>query len=478
MRLGVELFLSFIMKNRTKEEFVILEDSHHYVQKKKRKKAMTQTQIIAFGFFIMITIGTILLMLPISSKSGTWTSPINALFTATSASCVTGLVVFDTYSHWTIFGQIVLILLIQIGGLGFMTIATLFSLLLRRKIGLKERELMQESVSTLHIGGVVKLTKKILLGTLIFEGTGAVFLAFRFIPMFGVWEGIYNAIFHSISAFCNAGFDLMGRFEQYSSFCRFSGDPLVNLVLMSLIIIGGIGYLVWDDISIYRKNVRRYRLHTKIVLSVTAVLIFGSAILFYCFEREKLFADMNFGEKVLASFFSAVTPRTAGFNTVDTAALSESSKILTMLLMFIGGSPGSTAGGIKTTTVLVLLAFAFTEMKHEQGCNIFGRRLEEESIRRANAIVMINFTLVLITVLILCHWEKFSIGDAAFEAFSAMGTAGMSTGVTRELSKVSRILISFLMYCGRVGSLSFALAFTARKPAPPVQQPQEKITVG
>lgn len=352
--------------------------------RKKRKKAMTQTQIIAFGFFIMITIGTILLMLPISSKSGEWTAPIDAMFTATSASCVTGLVVFDTYTHWTLFGQLVLLLLIQIGGLGFMTIATLFSLLMRRKIGLKERELMQESVSTLHIGGVVKLTKKILVGTLIFEGTGALFLSFRFIPMFGFWEGLYNSIFHSISAFCNAGFDLMGRFEQYSSFCRFYGDPLINLVLMSLIVIGGIGYLVWDDVSVHRLKLRRYRLHTKIVLSITAILIVGSAILFYWFEQNRLFADMNAGEKVLASLFSAVTPRTAGFNTVDTAALSESSKVLTMLLMFIGGSPGSTAGGIKTTTFIVILAFAFTEMKHEHGCNIFKRRLEGESIRRAN----------------------------------------------------------------------------------------------
>lgn len=461
-----------------KGELVILEDLHKYAQKKKRKRAMTQTQIIALGFFVMITIGTLLLMLPISSKDGTWTSLTDALFTATSASCVTGLVVFDTYSHWTLFGQIVLILLIQIGGLGFMTIATLFSLLLRRKIGLKERELMQESVSTLHIGGVVKLTKKILLGTLIFEGTGAVFLAFRFIPIFGFFEGLYNAIFHSISAFCNAGFDLMGQLEQYSSFCRFSKDPLVNLVLMSLIIIGGIGYLIWDDISIYRLNVRKYCLHTKIVLSVTAILIFGGAFLFYIFENNRLFANMGFGEKILASLFSAVTPRTAGFNTVDTGLLSESSKILTMLLMFIGGSPGSTAGGIKTTTLLVLLAFAVTEMKHENGCNIFGRRLEEEAIRRANAIVMINFSFVFITVLVLCHLENFNVSDAAFEAFSAMGTAGMTTGVTRDLSKISRVLISFLMYCGRVGSLSFALAFTTRKPVPPVQQPQERITVG
>lgn len=446
--------------------------------RKKRKKAMTQTQIIAFGFFIMITIGTILLMLPISSKSGEWTAPIDAMFTATSASCVTGLVVFDTYTHWTLFGQLVLLLLIQIGGLGFMTIATLFSLLMRRKIGLKERELMQESVSTLHIGGVVKLTKKILVGTLIFEGTGALFLSFRFIPMFGFWEGLYNSIFHSISAFCNAGFDLMGRFEQYSSFCRFYGDPLINLVLMSLIVIGGIGYLVWDDVSVHRLKLRRYRLHTKIVLSITAILIVGSAILFYWFEQDRLFADMNAGEKVLASLFSSVTPRTAGFNTVDTAALSESSKVLTMLLMFIGGSPGSTAGGIKTTTFIVILAFAFTEMKHEHGCNIFKRRLEGESIRRANAVVIINFGLVLLSVLLLCHLEQFSMGDAAFESFSAMGTVGMSTGVTRELSNASRILLGFMMYCGRVGSLSFALAFTTRKPVPPVQQPEERITVG
>lgn len=447
-------------------------------KKLKRKKAMTQTQIIALGFFIIIAIGTFLLTLPISSRTGEWTEVENAFFTATSASCVTGLVVFDTYTHWSEFGQIVILLLIQIGGLGFMTIATMFSLLMHRRIGLKERELIHESVSSLHIGGIIKLTKKILLGTLLFEGAGALFLAIRFIPLLGFWRGIYNSIFHSVSAFCNAGFDLMGRYEQYSSFTAFYDDPLVNLVLMSLIVIGGIGYLVWDDISVHHFHIRKYRLHTKVVLSITAILILGSFILFYIFEHNKLFANMSESGKIFSSLFSAITPRTAGFNTVDTAALSESSKVLTMLLMFIGGSPGSTAGGIKTTTFLVMLAFAFTEVKHKHGCNIFGRRLEEDAIKRANAIFVINLSLVLGSILLLCHLEKFSLADAAFESFSAMGTSGMSTGVTRQLSIVSKFLISFLMYCGRVGSLSFALAFTQQKPAPPVQQPVDRITIG
>ncbi len=442
------------------------------------KNKLTQTQIIALGFLLMIIVGTMLLMLPISSKSGEWTSFSDAIFTSTSATCVTGLVVRDTFRYWSLFGQLVILVLIQIGGLGFMTIATLFSLVLRRKIGLKERELLHESVSTLHIGGIVKLTKRILIGTCLFEGLGAIVLSIRFIPQLGVLKGIYNAVFHSISAFCNAGFDLMGRYEEYSSFTAYAADPIINITIMALIIIGGIGFIVWEDVLMHKLKFRKYHLHSKIVLTMTVILVFGGAFLFLIFEQNNLMADMTFGEKIYASLFSSVTARTAGFNTIDTAALSQSSKLLTIILMFIGGSPGSTAGGIKTTTFFVIALYVVSSMRHENECNIFGRRIEPDAIRRAASVLATNLFLVLSVTLVICGIQNFNLVDVLFETFSAIGTVGMSTGITRDLEELSRMLIVFLMYCGRVGSLSFALAFTERKMPSPLQQPVEKITIG
>ena len=442
------------------------------------KNKLTQTQIIALGFLLMIIVGTMLLMLPISSKSGEWTSFSDAIFTSTSATCVTGLVVRDTFRYWSLFGQLVILVLIQIGGLGFMTIATLFSLVLRRKIGLKERELLHESVSTLHIGGIVKLTKRILIGTCLFEGLGAIVLSIRFIPQLGVLKGIYNAVFHSVSAFCNAGFDLMGRYEEYSSFTAYAADPIINITIMALIIIGGIGFIVWEDVLMHKLKFRKYHLHSKIVLTMTVILVFGGAFLFLIFEQNNLMADMTFGEKIYASLFSSVTARTAGFNTIDTAALSQSSKLLTIILMFIGGSPGSTAGGIKTTTFFVIALYVVSSMRHENECNIFGRRIEPDAIRRAASVLATNLFLVLSVTLVICGIQNFNLVDVLFETFSAIGTVGMSTGITRDLEELSRMLIVFLMYCGRVGSLSFALAFTERKMPSPLQQPVEKITIG
>ncbi|MBE5962437.1 MAG: Trk family potassium uptake protein [Lachnospiraceae bacterium] len=442
------------------------------------KTKLTQTQIIALGFLLMIVAGGLLLMLPISSKSGEWTSFSDALFTSTSATCVTGLIVRDTFRYWSLFGQLVILVLIQIGGLGFMTIATLFSLMLRRKIGLKERELLHESVSTLHIGGIVKLTKRILIGTCLFEGIGAILLSIRFIPQLGIIKGIYNAIFHSVSAFCNAGFDLMGRYEEYSSLTAYAGDPIINITIMVLIVIGGIGFLVWEDVLMHKLKFRKYRLHSKIVLTMTALLVFGGAILFFLFENNKLMADMTMKEKIFSSLFSSVTARTAGFNTIDTAGLSQSSKLLTIILMFIGGSPGSTAGGIKTTTFFVIALYVLSSMRHENGCNIFGRRIEPDAIRRAASVFATNLFLALSVTLVICGIQSFNLVDVLFETFSAIGTVGMSTGITRDLEEISRMLIVFLMYCGRVGSLSFALAFTERKIPSPLQQPVEKITIG
>lgn len=442
------------------------------------RQKLSQTQFIAYGFFAIIITGTLLLMLPFASRDGQSEPFLNCLFTATSASCVTGLVVADTWTQWSLFGQLVILAMIQIGGLGFITVGVFISIILRRKIGLKERGLLQESVNTLQIGGVVRLAKKIIIGTCIFEGTGAVLLAMRFIPQFGIVKGIFYGIFHSISAFCNAGFDLMGNQAPYSSFVAYYDDWLVNLVIMSLIIIGGIGFIVWDDVHRHRLHFRKYMLHTKIVLVTTGILVFGSAALFYLLERNNLLVGMNTSGKILTSLFSSVTARTAGFNTTDTGALTDGSKLLTIILMFVGGSPGSTAGGIKTTTLVVLLLCVHSNIKRSYGINIFGRRLEDDAAKRAGTILTINLLLAIAASLAIMAIQPLGFSDILFETFSAIGTVGMTTGITRALHPVSRLIIILLMYCGRIGSLSFALAFIQNKPRAHVQQPVEPITIG
>ncbi len=442
------------------------------------KHSISQTQYIAYGFFLLIVLGTCLLMLPFASRDGQSIGFVNALFTATSASCVTGLVAADTWSQWNLFGQLVIICLIQIGGLGFVTIGVFVSIILRRKIGLKQRGLLQESTSALHIGGIVKLTKKIVIGTAVCEGAGAVLLAVRFIPEFGFLKGCYYGMFHAISAFCNAGFDLMGTREAYSSLVYYYDDWLVNLVIMALIIIGGIGFIVWDDLCRHKWHVKKYLLQTKVVLLTTSVLVFGGAILFYVMERDNLIVDMDTSGKILTSLFSSVTARTAGFNTTDTAGLTDSSKLLTMMLMFIGGSPGSTAGGVKTTTIMVLLLYVRSNIARSYGVNIFGRRLAEDAIKRASAICTINMLLALGAALVIMSVQPLSMTDTLFETFSAIGTVGMTTGITRSLLPVSKVLVALLMYCGRIGSMSFALAFTQQKRITHVQNPVEELTVG
>lgn len=446
--------------------------------KKFARHHVSQTQFIAYGFFCVIMAGTLLLMLPISSRNGHSESFLNCLFTATSASCVTGLVVVDTWSQWSLFGQLVVLTMIQIGGLGFITVGVFISIVLRRRIGLKERGLLKESVNTLQIGGVVRLAKKIIIGTCMFEGAGAILLAIRFIPQFGFLKGMFYGIFHSISAFCNAGFDLMGQKQPFQSFVGYYNDWLVNLVLMSLIVIGGIGFIVWDDISRNKLHIRRYMLHTKVVLMTTFILIFGGALLFYLLERNHLLAGMDTSGKILTSLFSSVTARTAGFNTTDTASLTGGSKLLTIILMFIGGSPGSTAGGIKTTTLVVLLLCVHSNIKQTYGVNIFGRRLENDAIKRAATILTINLLLAVTASLAIMAIQPLGFSDILFETFSAIGTVGMTTGITRALHPASRLIIILLMYCGRIGSLSFALAFVQSKRKPHVQQPVEQINIG
>ena len=441
-------------------------------------RQLSYVQTIALGFLTVIAAGTILLMLPAASQSGEATGLVTALFTSVSASCVTGLVLVDTATYWSGFGQAVIIVLIQLGGLGFMTIATLFSRLLRRRMSMRERGVMAESINTVRVGRIMEITSTIGLGTLIFELAGAVLLSIRFIPEFGLGRGLWYSVFHSISAFCNAGFDLMGVKEPFSSLVSYSDDALVSITIMLLIIFGGIGFLVWDDVRQKGLKWRRYDLQTKLVTLTTLVLIFGGALLFFVIERNRMNADMPLGEQILVSFFSAVTPRTAGFNSVDTAALSDASKLLTVILMFIGGSPGSTAGGIKTTTVAVAFVFLFSGIRGRRGAYVFGRRIPDDAMKRSGMIVSTNLMLALFGALVLCGTQSLPLSDVLIEVFSAIGTVGMSTGITRELSTLSALVVALLMYLGRVGSVSFAMALLERRMDPPVTYPEEQVTVG
>lgn len=444
----------------------------------KLTKRLSGMQLIAVGFFIIILIGALLLMLPVSSRSGEYTPFMTALFTATSASCVTGLVVVDTFSHWSLFGQLVILTMIQIGGLGFITIGVTVSMLLRKKIGLAQRGLIRESLNIIELSGMVRLTKRIVIGTLFFELTGALILALCFIPKMGLLQGIYYGIFHSISAFCNAGFDLMGRYEAFSSLTGWYDHPIVLITIMLLIIIGGIGFVVWNDLYEHRLHFRKYSLHTKIVLTADLFLLFAGALLFYLIEHDDLFAGMTMTGKILSSFFCAVTPRTAGFNTVNVSGLTDASKLLTVILMFIGGAPGSTAGGIKVTTIVVLLVYLKANLTRTVGYNIFGRRLEDDALRKSAAVFCTNLFLATTAALILCALQNFNGLDTLLEVISAISTVGMTAGLTTQLNMISRMVVILLMYLGRVGSLSFAMSFTDKKKIAHVMQPAEKINIG
>lgn len=447
--------------------------------KSKHHKKLSHTQYIAAGFLLMIFLGGLLLSLPISSRNGQWTDLLTCFFTATSCSCVTGLIAVDTYSHWSVFGQLVIITMIQIGGLGFLTIGVFFGLFTHKNITLNTRSRLVESISANQNGGVLKLTKRIIKGSLFIEAIAGIILAIRFIPQFGVLRGIYYGFFHSISAFCNAGFDLMGCIEPYSSFVHFASDPLINITICALIILGGIGFLVWDDILKNKFHFRKYRLQTKLVLTTNLILIVGGTILFFIFEYSNTLSGMNVGAKFLASFFDAITPRTAGFNTTDTGALLPASQLLTWVLMFIGGSSGSTAGGIKVTTIAVLFIFVFSGLHQSSETEVFDRRFEIDVIKKASMVFMINFSLALIAcILILFMQPQLNIEDVIFEAISAISTVGMTRGITRDLCHESKIIIMVLMYLGRIGSITFAFSLFRPKNTKILKSPVEQITVG
>lgn len=444
---------------------------------KRRSIPLSPNRTLALGFLTIIVSGALLLMLPFANRSGRGLSFLDSLFTATSATCVTGLVVADTWTQFSLPGQVILLVLIQVGGLGYMTMMLQASLLMGKKLGLRQRSVMMESVSAQRLSDVLTLLRYILRGTALIEGAGAVLLSIRFIPELGLARGLWYSVFHSVSAFCNAGFDLMGFREPYSSLTHYVFDPLVNLTVCALILLGGLGFLVWRDVRENGLHFRRYSLHSKLMLTATLILTVGGTALFWLAERHNLLAGMDPGRQALVALFQAVSPRTAGFNTVDLAGLTSGGGLLTIVLMFIGAGPGSTGGGVKVTTVVVCLLTLRAYIRGKREVGAFNRRLDEEQIHRAAAGVTLYMTLAAAGGFLLLAAQPFPLQDALFEVFSAMSTVGLSTGITRALIPFNRVILIVMMFCGRIGSLSMLMALAERTP-PRVKDPVEHITIG
>lgn len=439
-------------------------------------RKLSPLRLITFSFLAMIFLGALLLCLPFSNKAQPL-SFFDALFTACSATCVTGLVVADTASQFSFFGQFVILCLIQVGGLGCMVVFSLFALALKKKIGLQERALLAEATTALGVGGIVRLVRFILIGTAFVEGLGAMLLAIRFVPLLGLAKGIWYAVFHAVSAFCNAGFDLMGTvYRPFASLTAFSNDPLVLLTVAGLIILGGLGFIVWNEL--YEKNLclQKLSLHSKVVLSLTVFLIIAGMLGFYFLELNQTLKDMPEFQRWLNAFFQAVTPRTAGFNSLDLGSLTSTSQFLTMFLMFVGAAPGGTGGGVKITTFLVLLLAVHSELKQQAEVNLRNYQLKNELVRRAFSSVSLYLGAVLLAVFLLLIGQV-DFMSASFEAFSALGTVGLSLGLTPSLSTFNRLIIIFLMFMGRVGSLTFFLAIYQKKSVNKLKNPIGNIII-
>lgn len=446
----------------------------------QRRFKMTPTRLLVLGYLAMILIGTVLLLLPVATKGEGSASFIDAFFASVSASCVTGLVTHDTYMYWSLFGQIVLLVLIQTGGIGFMTVVFAFWKLVGKRIGLKGRTVMQESVNAPTISGMVKLTGTILLGMVIFESIGAFILCFRFVPDFGWGRGIYFSVFTSISAFCNAGFDLMGAAgTEFASLTAYSGDPIICITVPLLIIIGGLGFFVWQDMRENRFHVRKYSLHTKLVLVTTCSLIIVAWLMVFIAE-----GDLPVGERVLSAFFTAVSPRTAGFNVLPLGGEGSVKTVtifVTIVLMLIGGSSGSTAGGIKTNTFAVLMLSVVSCLTGKRSIECFGRRLDEDNVKTAMQFVTLYLLALVLGVIFICFFEirseEFGLTEIIFESASAIGTVGLTLGITPQLTIASQVVLAILMYLGRVGCMTFMMSFRAPS-APTASLPMEKVRIG
>ena len=440
----------------------------------RRKFKLSSAQIIMLGFAGLILAGALLLMLPISSNDGTVTPFMDCLFTATSASCVTGLIVHDTATHWSVFGQSVLLVLIQIGGMGVVTVAVAITKISGKKISLMQRSTMQDAVSAHQVGGIVRFTGFIFKGILLIELAGALALMPAFIRDFGL-KGVWLAFFHSISAFCNAGFDLLGRPEaKFVSLTGYMTDPLVNIPIILLILLGGLGFLTWRDVRENGIHLRRYRMQSKVILALTGVLVLLPTLYFFFFE----FSYMPLGDRILASLFQAVTPRTAGFNMVDLTTLSETGQILMALLMLLGGAPGSTAGGMKITTMAVLVACAVAVFRRREHGQFFGRRIADETVKNAVTVFIMYVALFFVGGLLISRLENLPLVTCLFESASAVGTVGLTLGITPQLGVISRVVLICLMFFGRIGGLTLIFATLPAQRNTQSKLPLDKISVG
>ena len=431
-------------------------------------------QVILLGFLGLILLGALILTLPVCSRSGTWTPFSDALFTSVSAACVTGLIVQDTATHWSFWGQLLILILIQIGGLGVITVAVTFFRLWGRRISLAQRNMMQQSISAPQVGGIVRRTGFILRGSICIELCGALLLMPVFLRDFGFAKGLWYSLFHAISAFCNAGFDLMGVREKYSSLTSYGADLWVNTVIMLLIVVGGIGFLVWEDLREKRFRFRRLRMHTKLVLVSSALLILIPATLNFLLE----YRELPLKERILNALFQSVTTRTAGFNTADLTKMSEPGILQMIGLMLIGGSPGSTAGGMKTTTVAVLFLAGLTVFRRRDDVECFRRRIGQDVIRNAGTILFLYLMLFSVGSAILSRVEGLPLLTCMFETSSAVGTVGLSLGITPNLHQCSRIILMVLMFLGRVGALTLVYALLPGGKNPPGRKPLETVPVG
>ena len=454
------------------------------MEKQHRKFRLSAVQIMALGFVAIILLGAFILTLPISSSNpdalpNGRTPFIDALFTATSATCVTGLVVYDTFSNWSEFGQFIILILIQIGGLGFITVLSVFTVFsAKRNLTLRERSLLMQTSGSATLSNTKELILIILKGTGIVEGAGAILLSIRFIPEFGFWKGIYYGIFHSISAFCNAGFDLMGTKVPGSSLTTYSKDPYVCIVVALLIILGGISFLVWRDFIKHKFHFSKYSLLSKLILITTLFLLIAGWAVFFFTEVDSSMKDMTFWERLLNSFFQSVTTRTAGFAAVDQATLSPAGTGASMFLMFIGGSSGSTAGGIKTITFAVIILSTLSIAQNKVGVHAFKKRIDDQTVKRAFSIVVLYVGGILLSTILVCSFDNVSLTDSLYETVSAMATVGLSKGITPALGLGSKIVLTCLMYTGRIGGLSFAYALLENKQPLDLTRPVERIVVG
>lgn len=448
------------------------------MKKQRLNYSLTYPKIMAIGFALLILLGSVILMLPVSQKNGD-VSYIQALFTATSATCITGLVPFDTFSNWSVFGQLVIICLIQIGGLGFITILAVVLNLPKQKMSLKQKMLLKESVGSINLGQTKKLFHSVLVFTFSCEIAGALLLMTRFIPMVGLKRGLYMSLFTSVSAFCNAGFDLMGQFEPSSSLTTVNNDPVVLITIMILIVFGGLGFFVWSDMQRNKFKLKSFSAYTKLVLVVTTSLIIAGAVLFFALEYNATLKEMPFGQKLLNAFFCSITPRTAGFNSVDIASMTPQSRALTIVLMFIGGSTGSTAGGVKTTTIAILVACMVANMKNKNDVEIYGRKVDPSVVKNAVAIAFMNIMNIFIACVVITFAQpQLMFSDVIYECTSAMGTVGITTGITSSLNLVSSVVIIILMYIGRLTSMIFALSFASKKSNTTTHKPLGRFMVG